>query len=93
MEFTRQTAPEILDRFDEFRDAVIRRVEIRPEDWSARVELDAKDRTDEWCRVRFEFEGVKEWRFEQIRTDMVGYLARSLCRLLEHGPPMTARLL
>jgi hypothetical protein len=75
VDFTRETAHGILDRFGGFGDAVIRGIEIRPEDWSAWVELDAMDHsTDEstWCRVRIEFEGVEEWRFaQQHRSQMV----------------------
>lgn len=51
-----------MHRFCNFGNAVIRRSEIRPEDWSAWVGLDAMDRTNDWgwCRVRLEFEGAKE---------------------------------
>jgi hypothetical protein len=64
---------EIWSRFGDFHDAVIRTVELRPETKSASVDLDAEDVSNggQWQRVRFEFEGMREWRFEQIRSDMI----------------------
>jgi hypothetical protein len=67
------TAGELLARFGEFHDAVIRSIELRPEKWTGRLVLDAQDLRDEekWVRVTFDFDGLKEWRLEQGRTDMV----------------------
>jgi hypothetical protein len=72
MNLTDETVRDLWSRFDGFHDAVIRVVELRLETRSASVHLDAEDVSDaRWHRVRFEFDGVHEWRFEQIRSDMV----------------------
>jgi len=64
---------ELWNCFDGFHDGVIRSIELRLEKKSARVELDAEDMSENgtWHRVRFEFDGIREWRVEQIRSDMV----------------------
>ena len=73
VELTPENCLELWSRFDGFHDGVIRSIELRPETKSARVELDAEDISERggWHRVRFEFEDVREWRIEQIRSDMV----------------------
>jgi hypothetical protein len=80
VELTPQTVPALWDRFDAFHDGVIREIEIQAADKMARVEFDAEDMSavGTWHRLRFEFEDVREWRFEQIRSDMVViYAARA----------------
>ena len=72
MNLTEKSATDLWHRFGDFHDAVIRLVELRPETNSASVEIDAEDVSEtRWHRVRFEFDGLREWRFEQIRSDMV----------------------
>ena len=67
MELNEEVARDLLARFSDFGDAVIRLIEIRVEASEARIELDAKDGSADWAwrRVRFEFEEVSEWRFER----------------------------
>jgi hypothetical protein len=70
LELTEKSAAEILDRFGDFHDAVVRLVQFDVEHLTARVELDAQDGAAdwEWRRVRFDFQEAEEWRFERINT-------------------------
>jgi hypothetical protein len=63
-------------RFHQLSDSVIRSVEIRtePRPWTVMVELDVQEPPNSegpWYRIRFEFTDVREWRFEQTRSDML----------------------
>lgn len=73
MDWIPENLAETWNRFGNFHDGVIRHIEIRPETDSAVVALDASEglSSGTWHRVRFEFDGVREWRIEQIRSDMV----------------------
>jgi hypothetical protein len=73
VELTPETVSELWSRFGGFHDSVIRAIELRPETASAHVDLDAEDISEGggWHRVRFAFEGICEWRVEQIHSDMV----------------------
>jgi hypothetical protein len=79
MHLTEEAVRDLWRRFGGFHDAVIRVVELRPETDSALVHLDAAEVVDgRWYRVRSEFDGLQEWRFEQIRSDtIVVYEARA----------------
>jgi hypothetical protein len=73
VEIRPDTARALLARFGDFHDAVIRSVELRPEAWTGRLVVDAQDLGDaeKWVRVTFDLDGLKEWRLEQGRADMV----------------------
>jgi hypothetical protein len=66
---------EAWSRFSGFADGVIRSVELRLDgSRRASVELDAQEPPNSdgpWWRVRFDLTGLAEWRFEQIRSDML----------------------
>ena len=67
---------EVWSRFGQLSDSVIRRFEVRTDSrpWSAVVEVDAQEPPNSngpWHRIRFEFTDVREWRFEQTRSDML----------------------
>jgi hypothetical protein len=68
----RNSVSEVLTRFGQLSDSVIRLVEIHPESrpWSVIVALDAQEPPN-WYRIRFEFLDAREWRFEQTRADML----------------------
>jgi hypothetical protein len=75
MERERVTSEEAWRRFAAFGDCVIQSVELRVASTprSAIVELQAQEPPNSdgpWWRVRFEFSGLAEWRFEQIRSDI-----------------------
>ncbi len=66
---------EAWSRFYGFADGVIRSVELHLDGpRQAIVELDAQEPPNSdgpWWRVHFDFIGLAEWRFEQIRSDML----------------------
>jgi hypothetical protein len=73
---TAQSATELLERFGEFHDATVRRVEIAPPDHHVVVELDAEDRTTEWSKKRIVFrsDSLREWRLVQINSTVGLYV-------------------
>jgi hypothetical protein len=82
MKLTEENSDGLWNQFDDFHDAVIRVVELRPETSSASVDIDAEDVSEtRWYRVRFEFDGVREWVFEQTRSDMVVIYAARVARV------------
>jgi hypothetical protein len=68
---TKPTLPEAWEKFGDFHDSLIKRVELvlQLRAWDAVVELEGTADTPDlpWYFIRFDFAGVEEWRFDQPR--------------------------